>query len=265
MNRPALSVRKLTVKVREKGGLTAVVEGIDFDLGEGEVLAIVGESGSGKSKTAEAIMGLVANETGTVSADAMLLGDTDLAGLKGADMQKVRGRDISMVFQEPLTALDPVFSCGHQLATIYRRHRGQSRRDALASARQMLSRVGFPDPDRVMQSYPHRLSGGMRQRVLIAMAMACRPRVLIADEPTTALDVTTQASVLSRLVSLGRENGTAILLITHDLGIVAHYCDRALVMREGRIVEQATVRDLFDNPAHEYTQALLLASREMNP
>ena len=264
MNRPALSVRKLTVSVRENGQQRPVVDGIGFDLGAGEVLAVVGESGCGKSKTAEAIMGLVSRETGSVSAETLMLGDTDLATLGEGGMQGIRGREISMVFQEPLTALDPVFNCGHQLATIYRRHRGQSRRTALESACRMFSRVGFPDPDRVMRSYPHKLSGGMRQRVIIAMAMACRPRVLIADEPTTALDVTTQASVLSQLIAMGRESGTAILLITHDLGIVAHYCDRALVMREGRIVEEAPVKELFENPAHKYTQTLLSASREMS-
>ena len=264
MKRPALSVRNLTVALREGGGRRAVVDGISFDLAEGEILALVGESGSGKSKTAEAIMGLVTREAGDVTAEAMVLGDSNLAALNETGMQGIRGRKISMVFQEPLTALDPVFTCGHQLAAIYRRHRGQSRRTALDSARAMLTRVGFSDPDRVMRSYPHKLSGGMRQRVIIAMAMACRPGVLIADEPTTALDVTTQASMLSRLVDLGRETGTAILLITHDLGIVAHYCDRVLVMREGRIIEDAPVRALFDEPVHEYTRSLLAASRGMN-
>ena len=174
MNLPALSVRKLTVSVRENGQQRPVVDGIGFDLGAGEVLAVVGESGCGKSKTAEAIMGLVSRETGSVSAETLMLGDTDLATLGEGGMQGIRGREISMVFQEPLTALDPVFNCGHQLATIYRRHRGQSRRTALESACRMFSRVGFPDPDRVMRSYPHKLSGGMRQRVIIAMAMACR-------------------------------------------------------------------------------------------
>ena len=262
--RPVLRVRNLTVSLRDGEGHRAVVDNISFVLGEGEVLALVGESGSGKSKTAEAIMGLVARESGDVSAEAVVLGDRNLAAMNETGMQDIRGREVSMVFQEPLTALDPVFTCGHQLATIYRRHRGQGRRDALDSARAMLTRVGFSDPDRVLGSYPHKLSGGMRQRVIIAMAMACRPSVLIADEPTTALDVTTQASVLSRLVDLGRETGTAILLITHDLGIVAHYCDRVLVMREGRIVEDAPVRTLFDEPAHEYTRSLLAASRGMN-
>jgi ABC-type dipeptide/oligopeptide/nickel transport system ATPase component len=162
-----------------------------------------------------------------------------------------------MIFQEPLTALDPVFTAGSQLCFVFGRHRGKTRREARESSITMLERVGFADPGQIMRSYPHQLSGGMRQRVMIAMAMACQPRVLIADEPTTALDVTTQAQVLSQLVLLGREAGTSILLITHDLGVVAQYCDRALVMLEGRIVEQATVEQLFAKPRHPYTRSLL--------
>ena len=162
-----------------------------------------------------------------------------------------------MIFQEPLTALDPVFTAGSQLCFVFGRHRGMTKREARESSIAMLERVGFADPGRIMRSYPHQLSGGMRQRVMIAMAMACQPRVLIADEPTTALDVTTQAQVLSQLVLLGRESGTSILLITHDLGLVAQYCDRALVMLEGRIVEQATVEALFAKPRHPYTRSLL--------
>lgn len=261
---PVLSVRNLSVYVREDGTERVVVDGISFDVAPGEVLALVGESGCGKSKTAEAIMGLVPESAGRVSADAIEIGDLNLATLGEARLQKVRGCEISMVFQEPLTALDPVFSNGYQLATQFRRHRGQSRRQALDSTRGMLRRVGFPDPDRIMRTYPHQLSGGMRQRVIIAMAMACKPRVLVADEPTTALDVTTQAQVLSQMIRMGGETGTAILLITHDLGIVAQYCDRALVMRRGQLVEDATVKTLFANPGHEYTAALISAAREMS-
>jgi len=162
-----------------------------------------------------------------------------------------------MIFQEPLTALDPVFTAGSQLCSVFGRHRGKARREARECSIDMLQRVGFADPGRIMQSYPHQLSGGITQRVMIAMAMACRPRVLIADEPTTALDVTTQAQVLSQLTRLGRESGTSILLITHDLGVVAQYCDRAMVMLDGRIVEQATVEELFARPRHPYTRSLL--------
>jgi peptide/nickel transport system ATP-binding protein/oligopeptide transport system ATP-binding protein len=185
------------------------------------------------------------------------LGGADLAGLTEAAMRKVRGRLMSMIFQEPLTALDPVFTVGNQLGSVFRRHRGQTRHEARSSSLAMLEDVGFADTAHIMQSYPHQLSGGMRQRVMIAMAMACRPRVLIADEPTTALDVTTQAQVLSQLTRLGQEYGTSILLITHDPGVVAQYCDRAVVMLEGRAIEEATVRDLFTRPQHAYTRGLL--------
>jgi peptide/nickel transport system ATP-binding protein len=227
-----LSVKNLSVFVREPGGERAVVDGIDFELGAGEVLALVGESGCGKSKTAEALLGLVPPATGRSRADAILLDGRDIAQLGEAGRRRIRGR---------------------------------ARRQARVSARNMLERVGIADPGRILGSYPHELSGGMRQRVVIAMAMACKPRVLLADEPTTALDVTTQAQVLSQLVRLGREEGTAILLITHDLGVVAQYCDRALVMKQGRLVEDAGVPTLFDRPREPYTRSLIAAAREMSP
>lgn len=257
VGKTVLSVRGLDVFLRNESRFEAVVQHADFDLHAGEVLALVGESGCGKSKTAEAIMGLLPTGLAQVHAARIRLGEQELFDLPEASMRRIRGREISMVFQEPLTALDPVFSCGSQLSVIFRRHRGQSKNQAWQSATEMLSRVGFADSERIMHSYPHQLSGGMRQRVVIAMAMACQPRVLIADEPTTALDVTTQAQVLEQLTGLGRESGTAILLITHDLGIVAQYCDRALVMQQGRIVEQAAVKDLFDSPGDAYTRKLI--------
>ena len=258
---PVLSVRRLTVELRGDAARVRAVDGIDFDLHAGEVLALVGESGSGKSKTAEAVMGLIDPAQGAVTAECIRLGDTDLNGLREPALRRVRGREISMVFQEPMTALDPVFTCGEQLAVQYRRHRGHGRKRAREAAAAMLGRVGFPDPVQVMRSYPHQLSGGMRQRVIIAMAMSCRPRVLIADEATTALDVTTQARVLAQLTELASEAGTALLLITHDLGIVAQYCERALVMRRGRLVEDAAVTDLFRSPQSSYTAELIAASR----
>ncbi len=257
MNPPVLSIRKLSVSRPRQDGLAAIVDQVSFDLNEGEILAVVGESGCGKTKTAEAIMGLLSGEAWKVQADAIELDGSNLATLCEAGWQKIRGRQISMIFQEPLTALDPVFTAGSQLCSVFGRHRGKTGREARKSSVDMLKQVGFADPGRIMRSYPHQLSGGMRQRVMIAMAMACRPRVLIADEPTTALDVTTQAQVLSQLTRLGRESGTSILLITHDLGVVAQYCDRALVMLDGRIVEQATVKDLFARPRHPYTRKLL--------
>jgi len=256
---PVLTVQDLRVLIRDAGRMLPVVDSISFDLHAGEVLALVGESGCGKTKTAEAIMGLLPGPPAASLSGRIDLAGSDLATLSESALRKIRGRDISMVFQEPLTALDPVFATGSQLEGVFRRHRGKSRAQARQLSVDMLKQVGFPDTERVMRSYPHQLSGGMRQRVILAMAMACHPRVLIADEPTTALDVTTQAQVLTQLTGLGREAGTAILLITHDLGIVAQYCDRALVMQQGKIVEQAPVEDLFRSPSHSYTQSLLKA------
>jgi peptide/nickel transport system ATP-binding protein len=238
-----------------------LVDGIGFDLHPGEVLGLVGESGCGKTKTAEALMGLLPPGLAMARAGQVRLGEMDLATLPERALRRIRGRDISMVFQEPLTALDPVFQAGDSLMAIFRRHRGMNRRQARQAALEMLARVGFADTESVLRSYPHELSGGMRQRILIAMAMACRPRVLIADEPTTALDVTTQAQVLAQLTALAAASGTAILLITHDLGIVAQYCDRALVMLRGRIVEDAPIDRLFTQPAHPYTVELLAAAK----
>ena len=263
-SRPVLSVRDLDVIMYESGGAARVVRQLQFDLHAGEVLALVGESGCGKSKTAEAIMGLIPPSAGTVSARRIRLDGRDVNDLPESAMRRIRGKEISMVFQEPQTALDPVFSCGNQLAALFRRHHAQSRKQAIRSSMEILGQVGFADTARIMHSYPHELSGGMQQRVIIAMAMACRPRVLIADEPTTALDVTTQAQVLRRLIDLGRTYGTAILLITHDLGIVAQYCQRALVMHEGCIVEDSGIERLFSNPSSPYTRALLAATRGMD-
>lgn len=261
MSGPALSVRNLQVSLR--GGIRSgiAVDGVSFDLQAGEVLALVGESGCGKTKTAEALMGLIPASLGSVRAERLRLGDKDLLDLTESALRRIRGREISMVFQEPLTALDPVFRAGEQVEAVLRRHRGLGRQQARQAAVEMLSRVGFSDPGLALRSYPHELSGGMRQRIVIAMAMACEPRVLVADEPTTALDVTTQAQVLAQLTSLAGAAGTAILLITHDLGIVAQYCDRALVMQRGRIVEEAEIHQLFAAPSHPYTAELLSAAR----
>jgi ABC-type dipeptide/oligopeptide/nickel transport system ATPase component len=256
-----LSVRELTVSLRDGPRSATVVDAASFDLEAGEVLALVGESGCGKTKTAEALMRLIPGELGSVHAERLRLGGHDLLTLPESALRRIRGRDVSMVFQEPLTALDPVFRAGEQLAAVFRRHRGLNRRQARRAAIEMLRRVGFADAEFIMRNYPHELSGGMRQRVVIAMAMACEPQVLIADEPTTALDVTTQAQVLAQLTSLAGASGTAILLITHDLGIVAQYCDRALVMQHGRVVEDAPVGRLFTRPAHAYTAELLAATR----
>ena len=262
MTAPALSIRDLSVAVR---GLTAeqeVVRQVSFELWPGETLALVGESGCGKTKTAEAILRLLPSDRFSIRSASIRLGDRAIHELPEAGMRRIRGREISMVFQDPSTALDPVFTVGNQLAAIFRRHRGLGRAEAGRAAQNMLRRVGLADGAHIMSCYPHELSGGMQQRVMIGLAMACEPQVLLADEPTTALDVTTQAQVLDSLTGLGRETGTAILLITHDLGLVAQYCDRALVMFEGEIVEEATVRSLFQRPRHPHTRGLLAASRQ---
>ena len=262
MTEPALFIRGLSVHFGPEGRRRTVVDGVDFELAPGEVLALVGESGCGKSKTAEAVMGLIPIRSGRVEAGAIRLAGRELSTLPPREMRRLRGREISMIFQEPRAALDPVFTAGHQLSGVYRRHREQSSAQSRTSALAMLQRVGFADPERIMRSYPHELSGGMCQRVGIAMAMACRPRVLIADEPSSALDVTTQAQVLSQLIQLGREEGTAILLITHDLGVVAQYCQRAMVMWKGKIVETAGVGALFAQPRDDYTRSLLQMAQE---
>jgi oligopeptide/dipeptide ABC transporter ATP-binding protein len=223
------------------------------------MVGLVGESGCGKSMTGAALLGLVPSPAGQVKAGRLLLADHDLTKLDEAGWQRVRGSIISMIFQEPLTALDPVFSIGSQLLEVIRRHQHSKRQDARRTAADMLHAVGFADGDRILRSYPHELSGGMRQRVMIAMAMSCRPRVLIADEPTSAVDVTTQAQILQQIRELARNTGTAVLLITHDLGVVAQVCDRALVMYCGRIVEEGPVEALFTTPRHPYTAGLLAA------
>jgi len=259
---PALSIRDLTVSIAAPSAGIEVVRGVSFDLYPGEKLALVGESGCGKTKTAEAILRLLPGTHFQASAAAMKLDGEDISSLPEAGMRRIRGREISMVFQDPLTALDPVFTVGSQLCAVYRRHRGMDRKSARKAAADLLERIGLADGPGILNCYPHQLSGGMRQRVMVAMAMACEPRVLLADEPTTALDVTTQAQVLASLCELGKASGTAILLITHDLGIVAQYCDRALVMLEGRIVENAPVPELFAHPQHDYSARLLAASKE---
>ena len=210
MNAPALSVRNLTVTLRNGPRWVTVVDAVSFDLQPGEVLGLVGESGCGKTKTAEAIMGLVPGTIGSTRAERLYLGSHNLAAMPERVLRRIRGRDVSMVFQEPLTALDPVFRVGGQLAAVFRRHRGLNRRQARRAAIDMLTRMGFADPGFIMRNYPHELSGGMRQRIVIAMAMACSPQLLIADEPTTALDVTTQAQVLAQLTALAGASGTAL-------------------------------------------------------
>ena len=252
----ALAVRNLTVRFPGDPDVLAV-DSVSLDIARGEVVGLVGESGCGKTATANAIMRLL--EPSCITADSIRLGECELTALDERQFRRLRGRDISMVFQEPLTSLDPVLTVGSQVRAVIVRHglaRGKAAREAAADA---LRRMGLSDIHDLMGRYPHQLSGGMRQRIVIAMAMACSPAVLIADEPTTALDVTTQTQVLDELLRLGRDNGTALLLITHDLGVAARICGRIIVMREGKFVEAAPTEQLFARPAHPYTAELIKA------
>ncbi|GAA1699850.1 ABC transporter ATP-binding protein [Streptomyces yatensis] len=252
---PALSVRDLSVVFRTPTRVVHAVDGLSYDIAAGEVLAVVGESGCGKSVTSTAVMGLLpptAHVGGSIR-----LGGRELVGADEKELRDVRGREIAMIFQEPMTSLNPVLTIGRQVGEVLRRHQGLDRRTARERAVDLLDLVGIPAPAQRSRDYPHQLSGGMRQRVMIAIAIACDPAVLIADEPTTALDVTVQAGILEVLQSLRERLGTAIVLITHDLGVVADIADRVLVMYAGRGVEQAPVDELFTAPRHPYTRGLL--------
>jgi len=252
-----LEVRDLRTEFATPIGAVAAVDGVSFHLRAGETLCVVGESGCGKSVTALSILRLVASPPGRIAAGRIMFGGRDLLALGEAEMEAVRGNEISMIFQEPMTSLNPLFTVGRQIAEAIALHRGLAPRPAMAQAVEMLRRVAIPDPARRAQSYPHQLSGGMRQRVMIAMALCCTPRVLIADEPTTALDVTIQAQILDLIREQQETLGTAVLLITHDMGVVAENADRVVVMYAGRKVEEAPVAALFDRPAHPYTRGLL--------
>jgi oligopeptide/dipeptide ABC transporter ATP-binding protein len=253
---PLLSVEHLRVEFATDAGVIAAVDGIDLAIERGRTLALVGESGCGKSMTALAIMGLVP-PPGRVAAGHIRFDGTELSALSPAARRDYRGNKVAMIFQEPMTSLNPAFTIGDQIGEGLMRHRGLSPRDARAAAIELLRRVHVPAPDRRAGDYPHRLSGGMRQRAMIAMALACSPALLIADEPTTALDVTIQAQILELLREVRETTGTAILLITHDLGVVAETADEVAVMYAGRIVEQAPVAELFAGPQHPYTIGLL--------
>ena len=250
--KPVLDVAGLTI--RFPNGLTAV-DGLSLRVAPGQTLAVVGESGCGKSATALAIIGLLAE--GTQVGGGVRLSGQELLGLAPDEMRRLRGGDVAMIFQEPMTSLNPAFTAGDQVAEAIRAHRDVTKAEAAREAVAMLETVRIPDAARRARQYPHEMSGGMRQRVMIAMALACRPKLLIADEPTTALDVTVQAQILALLDELKRETGTAVLLITHDLGVVADHADRVAVMYAGRIVEEAPAETLFARPEHPYTIGLL--------
>lgn len=251
-----LQVDNLQTHFRTPEGVNRAVDGVSFEVREGETLAIVGESGCGKSVTAMSVLRLIPEPPGRI-AGSIRFGGKDLLSLSEREMRDIRGNEISMIFQEPMTSLNPVLTIGRQLGETLRLHQGLSRKAAEARAVEMLGLVGIPEPQRRVREYPHQLSGGMRQRVMIAMALACNPKLLIADEPTTALDVTIQAQILELMSDLKRRVGAAIVLITHDLGVVAEVAERVMVMYAGRKVEEAPVAELFRSPRHPYTQGLL--------
>jgi peptide/nickel transport system ATP-binding protein len=252
-----LSVTDLTVRFSTEDGPVLAVDAASFEVGEGEVLALVGESGCGKSVTALALTGLLPRGAAVSGAVRFSPSGVDLCRLGERELREVRGRDIAYVFQEPMTSLNPVLTVGRQIGEVLRRHQGMRGDAARRRAADLLRLVGIPLAERRLREYPHQLSGGMRQRVMIAMAVACRPRLLVADEPTTALDVTVQAGILDVLRDLRAEIGTAVLLITHDLGVVADIADRVVVMYAGRTIEQADAAGLFAAPSHPYTRGLL--------
>jgi peptide/nickel transport system ATP-binding protein len=254
---PVLEVRDLVTEFRTDAGTVRAVDGVSFEIPARSTLGVVGESGSGKSVTALSIMRLIASPPGRIAAGSIRYAGKDLVTLPGEQMRQIRGNRIAMIFQEPMTSLNPVFTVGDQVAEAVRLHQRRSRADARKAAIEMFRLVGIPSPETRVDSYPHQLSGGMRQRVMIAMALACKPDLLIADEPTTALDVTIQAQILELLRSLQRELGMSILLITHDLGVVAETCDEVVVMYAGRVVERAKTEALFAAPRHHYTAGLL--------
>jgi oligopeptide transport system ATP-binding protein len=252
-----LDVRDLQVEFRTREGVAKAINGVDFDLYEGQTLAILGESGSGKSVTAQAIMGILDSPPGFVTGGTVEYCGTDLLKLPESRRRTVRGPEISMIFQDALSALNPVFPVGWQIAEMFRKHRGMNRSDAMREAVRLMERVQIPGAAQRAKAYPHQFSGGMRQRIMIAMAIALDPAILIADEPTTALDVTVQAQIMQLLADLQDERKMGLILITHDLGVVADVADRIAVMYAGRIVEQADVFDLYANPGHPYTKGLL--------
>ena len=252
-----LEVKNLQTVFFTASGLFRAVDDVSFTVGRGETLAIVGESGCGKSVTALSIMRLVPDPPGRIVGGSVTLEGTDLLGVSDAEMRRIRGNRISMIFQEPMTSLNPVMRIGDQITEVVQLHRSMTNKQAWAQAVEMLRLVRIPEPERRAHEYPHQLSGGMRQRAMIAMALACRPVLLIADEPTTALDVTIQAQILALIVDLQKTLGTGLILITHDLGVVAQTAQRVIVMYAGKKVEEASVEALFENPKHPYTRGLM--------
>ena len=252
-----LEVKNLVTSFKTERGLIRAVDSISFSIGKGQTVGLVGESGCGKSVTSLSILRLIQSPPGKVESGEINFDGKNLLNLSPDEMRKIRGNRISMIFQEPMTSLNPVFTIGDQISEVFRIHRGASKAEARAKSIEMLKLVKIPAPESRIDDYPHQLSGGMRQRIMIAMALACRPELLIADEPTTALDVTIQAQILDLMAQLQQELNMAILLITHDLGVVAEVCDYVLVMYAGKIAEQGPVREIFKDPKHPYTAGLL--------
>jgi len=252
-----LTIRNLHTYFFTDEGVAKAVDGVDLELKEGGTLGVVGESGCGKSVTALSVMRLIPDPPGKITQGEILFGGTNLLDLSEAAMRKIRGRSISMIFQEPMTSLNPVFQIGDQISEVLRLHEGMSRKGAWDRSVEMLKMVGIPSPERRVQEYPHQLSGGMRQRAMIAMALACSPKLMIADEPTTALDVTIQAQILELINRLQKDKGMSVILITHNLGVIAETAQKVAVMYAGRIVEYTEVKPIFGNPMHPYTQGLL--------
>jgi len=252
-----LQVENLCVDFKTREGSVRVLDNIDFYLAEGESIGVVGESGCGKSMTAFSIMGLVPTPSGRISNGSIFFKSTDLLKISEEEMQNIRGNRISMIFQEPMTSLNPVFNVGNQIAESVQRHQQVSRSEAKRKALEMLMAVNIPAPERRMRQYPHELSGGMRQRIMIAMALSCQPSILIADEPTTALDVTVQAQIFDLLRAIQKDMDTAVILITHDMGVIAEFAERVIVMYAGRKVEEGKINEIITNPFHPYTRGLL--------
>ena len=254
---PLLEVKNLKTHFFTADGVVKAVDGISYEVAEGEVVGIVGESGCGKSVGAMSIMRLVASPPGRIVDGEVLFGGEDLVQMDEKEMRNIRGNNISMVFQEPMTSLNPVLTVGRQLTETLELHQNMNKSESRARASELLTMVGIPDSDTRLDDYPHQFSGGMRQRVMIAMALSCDPKLIIADEPTTALDVTIQAQILELMQDLARDLGTALIIITHNLGVVARYADRVIVMYAGKIVETSTAVEIYKNPLHPYTKGLL--------
>ncbi|MFT8390325.1 MAG: ABC transporter ATP-binding protein [Sporolactobacillus sp.] len=257
MSESILEINDLRTSFFTDTGEVPAVDGVSFSIKEGEILGVVGESGCGKSVTSLSIMGLLPYPQGQIVGGEILYAGRDIAHLKENEMRKLRGNDIAMIFQEPMTSLNPVFTIGEQLTEAIHLHSQLNKQEQRDRAVELLKMVGLPRAKELLKEYPHELSGGMRQRVMIAIAMSCNPKVLIADEPTTALDVTIQAQILDLMLKLNHETGTAIMLITHDLGVVAQVCKRVVVMYGGKIVEEGDVKDIFNHPKHPYTEGLI--------